>query len=997
MSAPQEPGTPALPVASRQGNVTLSNSSGETVEVSPGDAVEMLRRGWQPTELGMAQALRADQIPREAAAEASDLGKLGYGVVRGVATPLIDLALPEGNRVHELLAEDSPWLVHGGEAAGMIGSTLLGVGPAAALDAGAQAAARGLGAGTSALKTMFGRAAQGAIEGGAYGAINSVAEAHSQNAPLTAQRFASEVVPGLLFGGVLGGGFGAVEGALGKLGGRTITEALGAADESKLDDIFRAGVSDADALRIAQREFGVKDPTAWQRMQALANGEVSAERRALLADSGPVGQRARADAFLGQDKLLEAEQRFVQDGAAYLEAREAAMKQLNAGTKGKHISEELVGDALADAADVSRAVREAAMESGDWAADSARRAAFVNKAIDALPAEQAQKLIRTLGASGKNIRERLTDGLLKGHQETISALEQALGAANLSDDAMKAITGQQGNWSTTPLGFFNKWREQAQVLEALPKGVNADPGDVRRILGNLQNYEGPVLTGTRAQAASALDNLKKQLAAYAKPGERLGIGDRSAMVARDMYEELRVMLEDPKLFGEKFAGFQRRVNSLVHEDIGVAGEFDGLFVKKIGKPDPTDPWRSARVMDESKVAKGLEQMSDPKQLKQLERLREHFDDQASFMNETLKLKGLDQASRAQIEAGLESLKRMRASLDNAVYLNASQRQAQALLGFSPLTPNFAGRMAVGAVLGGKAGAVAGAMASLNPGRLLQLRAVMERMATQTESRLAKGIAGLLGMQPGEMLAQAGGAVGRAAGKTARVNGKVSALVAHALEERGAQRQQTYQRTVQQLVEARQRLPELQKQIEETMPDLELVLPGTRDEMMGQTARGIDFVLTHLPLQPQLRLYGTRGAPLSDQEYGDFIRMTAAALEPASILDMAADGELSAKAVAAAEATAPEFVNYIRAETARAVTDNPGAVSYERRIQASLVLGTPLDATLEPDFIALQQATHQSRAKFAEAQKESRGSGDPTGLNKRYMSESDKMELDEPPR
>lgn len=995
MTAPQEPGTPTLPVASRQERVTLSNDEGQTVEVEPGDAVEMLRRGWQPTELGMARALRSEQIPREAAAAASDPGKFGYGLARGALTPLIDLALPEGNRVHELLSEDSPWLVGGGEVAGMVGGLLVG-GPVRAIDAGAQTVARGLGAGSTALRTVFARGAQGALEGATYGAMNSVAQAHADNAPLTAQRFGSEVVPGLLFGGVLGGGFGAIEGTLGKLAGRTVNEALGAADEKKLDDIFKPGVSEQDGFRIAQREFGVKDPSAWQRMQAMANGDVSAERRAMLADSGPVGKRARAEAFLSQDELAGAERQFVQDSNAYLEARELAMKQLNAGTKRQHI-EELVGTGTAGTDDVARAVREAAMDSGDWAVDSARRNGFAQRAIDALSPDATHALARSLGAIGPKLNERLVSGLARGHQETISALEQALAASNLSDDAMRAVSGQQGSWAIKPLEVIAKYRDAARSLQALPPGVNAAPSDIRKILGNLQNYEGAVLTGTRSEAAAALDNLKKQLTPFAKAGERVGIGDRSAMLARDLYEELRVVLEDPTVWGDKFAGFQKRMNALAHQDIGVAGEFDGLFVKKIGRPDPKDPWREARVIDDAKVTKGLEQMSDPKQLKQLERLREHFDDQMTFMGESLKLKGLDDASRQQLQAGIESLKRMRGSLDRAVYLNASQRQAQAMLGFSATTPSFAGRMAVGAVLGGKAGAVAGALVSMNPGRLLQMRAIMERMADQTESRVAKGVAGLLGLRPLEALKSAGGAVGRAAEKTNRYHGKTAAVIAHALEEKGADREQTYTRSVQQLVEARQRLPELQKQIDSIMPDMEAMMPGTRDEMVGQAARGINFVLGHLPIQPQLRLYGSRSAPLTDDDYADFIRMSSAALDPPSILEMAADGELTPKAVAAAEASAPEFVQYIRSEASRAVTEHPNEIAYERRVQASLVLGTPLDASLEPDFIALQQATHQSRYQMDQERADRSASGGETGLNKRYMSESDRMELDEPPQ
>lgn len=999
MTAPQEPGTPALPVASRQEKVYLSNDDGRTVEVEAGEAVEMLRRGWQPTELGMARALRSEQIPVEAAAEGSDLGKFGYGVTRGVATPLIELALPEGNRVHELLSQDSPWLVGGGEAAGIIGSVLTGMGPAALIDAGAQGVARGLGAGSGLLRTAFARSAQGAAEGGVYGAMSSVAQAHADSAPLTAQRFASEMIPGMLFGGAFGGAFGAVEGALGKVGRKTVVQALGEADEQKLKDIFKPGVSDQDAMRIAQREFGVKDPSMWQRMQAMANGDVSAERRAMLADSGPVGRQARAEVFLSQDELASAERQFLKDGSDYLEARELAMKQLNAGTKRQHI-QELVGEARAEPADIAQLVRRNVAELNVTQVDGAAplpQAEFASRAVEQLSPVAKATLQRSLGASGDALAQRLASGLNRGHKETIDALERALYESGLDEGALRALSGQQGAWATSPMSFFSKYRDAARGLQALPPGVNAAQADVRKILGNLQNYEGAVLTGTKAEAAAALDNLKKQLSAFAKPGERMAIGDRSAMLARDMYEDLRVMLEDPSLWGEKFSKFQQKVNALTHRDIGVAGEFDGMFVKKIGRPDPTDPWREARVIDESKVTAALEKMSDPKQLKQLERLREHFDDQMEFMGESLKLKGLDDASRQQLKAGIESLKRMRSSLDRAVYLNASQRQAQALLGFSPLSPGFAGRMAVGAVLGGKAGAVAGAFASMNPGRLLQFRAIMERLADQTESRVARGVAGLLGMQPLEAVKGAAGAVGRAAGKTSRYHGKVAHLVSEAMDERGDTREQTYTRTVQQLVEARQRLPELQQQIDSIMPDLEPMLPGTRDEMLGQTARGIDFVLSHLPLQPQLRLYGTRSAPLSDQDYADFIRMTSAALDPPSILEMAADGELTPKAVAAAEASAPELVGYLRAEAARAVTDHPGQVAYENRVQASLVLGTPLDPTLEPDFIALQQATHQSRYKMDAERADRAGSSGETGVNRRYLSESDRMETDEPIR
>ena len=102
MTQPVASGTPvvpATPVAVRGGNVYLTSPiTGETKEVAPDAAVEMLRSGWVPNTETSAERVRAGQIPAEVAGEQPALGKFGYGVTRGVLTPLVDMALPEGGR-----------------------------------------------------------------------------------------------------------------------------------------------------------------------------------------------------------------------------------------------------------------------------------------------------------------------------------------------------------------------------------------------------------------------------------------------------------------------------------------------------------------------------------------------------------------------------------------------------------------------------------------------------------------------------------------------------------------------------------------------------------------------------------------------------------------------------------------------------------------------------------------------------------------------------------
>ncbi len=1184
MTQPIPPGTPTT-----QGDVAKVDSyfvrdpvTGGVREVGLEDAQILIHRNdWLPADEKTASSISNLHAKQEAAAAAPDLGKFGYGVARGVGTPLVDLAYPAGSMIHESLSEDSPWLVGGGEALGMIGSAVAGVGPVALLEQGAAKATAGLAAGNTALRLAGARGAQGALEGGAYGAMGAISEAHDTNTPLTAQRFASEVVPGMLFGGVLGAGFGAVE----SLATRALTSRLAKIDESKLDAIFKSGVDDADAFRIG-KEFGdVKDPSLGQQLQALASGgEVSPELVAMANDAGPVGQRLRKELAFGHEELAQAERNVVDIGGDFLVAREEAMKQIQSNLKRGHIAD-LVGPGEAGPADLEMLVRrhvadvhgaptlagrdfrnssytrglnvgehalgdtpniekyvsssaglngylrrraageavndvaeaqvkalvgeiqqireagggykgavyrgealngrnftpgevidhpafvssardrldaeqfagsdgvlfkfrdadgvplpgnraesEILLEPGKFRVVSvdnsrpvtdavmgrrgpvvveleplvaravspknAERAAFVDRVLGHIDDTSREQLERSLGASG-NLRERLIAGLAGGQNETLDALKAVMAKSKLTDDALREF-GEQGVWASKPLDVINKWKPQIEMLMSAPKGVHDAAGDFKKLIGNLEHHEQGILSGNRANAAAELDDLKKRLAAFAKPGERLAAGDGMAITARGMYEDLRTVLEDPTIWGAKFADKQRKINEVLHRSMGVGNEFDSAFVQQIGTPDPDNPWVSAKVFDSGKVNKALREMSEPKSLEQLTRLREYLDDQKKFFKEVLGFK-LGGQAQVRIQGALKQIDSLRDAMDKGVYLNGRARQARALLGFNANGGKMAVRAGIGAVMGGAPGAMAGVAisAALNPGKMLQMRAIAERMAESTNSRVWRGISKLLGLRVGDAAREAAGFVGRAAGKAAPHAGKAGSIVSIMLRERGEEREETYNETVKQIMEARARLPELGSKLDDTMPMLENALPGTKAEMLGQAQRGLDYVIDHMPVQPKMRLYGARAAPLSDYDYENFIRMTMAATDPTSILEMAADGELTPNAVAAAEYSAPEFVAYVRSEMVRAITDHgPDSISYDKRISASLVMGTPLDESLEPENIAIQQATHQKRRELAAAAKENRsssGGGGETGVNERYSSKSDQIETGAPPR
>jgi hypothetical protein len=80
--------------------------------------------------------------------------------------------------------------------------------------------------------------------------------------------------------------------------------------------------------------------------------------------------------------------------------------------------------------------------------------------------------------------------------------------------------------------------------------------------------------------------------------------------------------------------------------------------------------------------------------------------------------------------------------------------------------------------------------------------------------------------------------------------------------------------------------------------------------------------------------------------------------------------------------------------------NGKPVPYERRVDISIVLGVPLDATLEAEYIGSQQMIHAARFKDSEAQA-SRRTGNDDGVNRDYRestaSAADKTEADIAPR
>lgn len=172
------------------------------------------------------------------------------------------------------------------------------------------------------------------------------------------------------------------------------------------------------------------------------------------------------------------------------------------------------------------------------------------------------------------------------------------------------------------------------------------------------------------------------------------------------------------------------------------------------------------------------------------------------------------------------------------------------------------------------------------------------------------------------------------------------------------------------------------------------MPNVVPNAKARLQAGLKYAIERAPAKPVQTIYGEEISPVGDIELDVWERETEAALDPSSILDMAADDELIPEAVDAAEAVAPELVMEMRQLVAESIEDD-AEISYERGLQLAILFKMPVDATTTPEYIKAQQLVF--------AADEQRPTQDPrsfgeTGVHRRdTMSQADRITSGIPPQ
>jgi hypothetical protein len=609
--------------------------------------------------------------------------------------------------------------------------------------------------------------------------------------------------------------------------------------------------------------------------------------------------------------------------------------------------------------------------------------------------ELRASLTSRLAAGEDNLEEVITRGLVSRDDNVSAALTEAMQqASQRAKEAFDLHAYQVGlkspnarAWRSRGMQLIDDLGNEADQLAQLSPGVLGQAkSEARKVRDLLANARGKFLQNDRVEAFAALDELKARLGPHAKPDAWLGQDDNVAKMVRRGYEDVRLLLEDPSLWGTKAATAQREMNELFHKRMARADGYFKQFFDDAGVPHPRNPWVNQKRATPEKVRGALKGIIDPSQSEAFNKFSGHVAETRQLAAKMREFYDLTPDADANLSQLLKGVDEAEDALGKAVLFSRREAQANALFNNrANVVPGYAKWVALGLLGPVGFGAVKAAENVANPGQQIFFRASLERALRGSESRLAKGVLGLV------------------TGKTVKfptigVTQLAARASASLLQEKNPEkRAKDYAATLAELTKLS--TPEAAgAAARSAIPFAVSTLPEAPAYLGLMLSRSSRYLLEQAPVRPRLTPRGVEVDLPSDSELVAWERKYAGAMDPISALEDAMAGRGSVEAMKAAEVAAPELVQEIRGLVLQQI--GQGNISYARAVDVSIVLGVPLDRTMDPSYIGAQQVMHAARYKESETTA-SRRTGGEDGVNSSYKSnhasKSDRVESDEAPQ
>lgn len=462
-------------------------------------------------------------------------------------------------------------------------------------------------------------------------------------------------------------------------------------------------------------------------------------------------------------------------------------------------------------------------------------------------------------------------------------------------------------------------RRAQDAVDALD---DVEPGDLVGALDRLLD-DLPRTLDDRA-GAPLLAELRERLNAA---GERFAPQFRTAREARDAYE---AALRDIEFLGRREAdGAFRADAGRISDELG-----HSAFAQRGRNRDLLDRW--FRAADEA-----LGQAGDDAARQGI--LRPLLDEG----NEIARWGELVGSRRY-----LESLETQGAGVQAAIGNKASNLMAAGFVG--------------GGLIGGPLGAAAGSALGIgmamfgHPLGTVRTLSSLSQMLGKGEARVAQASQRLrTALERPRVLT---GARARAAG----LGGRQVPRVVLALRD-AERRQEEYDAIVDQVREYAGNPQLLLERVAAMTEAIGATHPGVAAGQAQAMVAAVNHLGENLPPASAPHPFPLQRRRPSASEMEDMIRRVEAIEDPASILERAADGSLTAAHVDAVRAVYPRLYAQLSAEVAAMLGDLRRLPPYQLRARTGLLLGVPADPTLDPRFVWASQQTYAQSAQQNEAQ------------------------------
>ena len=552
-------------------------------------------------------------------------------------------------------------------------------------------------------------------------------------------------------------------------------------------------------------------------------------------------------------------------------------------------------------------------------------------------------------------------GSIKGVKNEVAAAQEVTA---LIDDSVKSIDDMlaSGDYPGAAGGRLKK----------VKRSIERHRKDLGKI--KIDESYGANLHGITDSLKRDIGKIRKSMRVGGQPLEVVDVANK----LDDLYTGFQKHLENPAYYGA-VAGAQKEFNAIWTRILG-----RNKMGRKLREVVGAKEWRDVYATNRGSMEKFVNDLGRAKNQNMEDFFLSQLDDKIAF-TKTVRdtFDELPSSLTKQLDKADDLAKKMRGEYLKAHKTVALQNQMGDIIQKSSqlqsILPMGAGA-GLGYLLGGEEGLALGLGLSVftNPGRLIQIRAALDRMSVGTDLKIVKSIKGYLRKATGKVKKPVRGMLAPASLKILQGSNWGDKKT------KDETRQKAFTKRSKELTEFLSNPQKTMDRISKNVGDVTEVAPNVAQAMQVKAVQSARYLYDRMPKPLGRDTLITKKFKPSDLSLAKWERIAAVVHDPDNALKSLKAGMLTVEEVDALREIYPRMYERIVVTIAEQVPELREKLPYKEQVQLSILFGVPVAATMEPEFmIAMYELAAPPMAQIPPGQKQPQSkvaSGDYDKLN-----------------